>query len=138
MVENERHGISILAVEDDMATREFLGLIINKKFPDISVYFAENGIRGVELFKAHTPEVVITDIVMPGMDGVEMSSMIKKIKPGIKLIVVTGYNFTSYEEEFGRIGANAFLTKPIDIKKLCAAIERCLKELETGDRGCGQ
>src|ERR1044072_90292 len=80
-VKPERCGISILAVEDDKATREVLGMFINRKYPDILLYVAEDGISGIELFKAHFPEIVITDIVMPEMDGVGMSSKIKKIKP---------------------------------------------------------
>lgn len=122
----ERHGIAILTVEDDKATREFLGTIINRKYPGIQLYLAENGIKGVELFKAHTPDIVITDIVMPEMDGVQMSSVIKSIKPDTKLIVVTGYSSRSYQVEFDKIGADVFLLKPIDVKKLCDAIERCM------------
>ncbi|HXE97145.1 MAG TPA: response regulator [Dongiaceae bacterium] len=128
-MEPERHKISILAVEDDETVRRMLGIIINRKFPDNPLYFAENGNEGIELFKAHNPEIVITDIIMPEMDGVEMASTIKTIRSDIKLIVITGYNNAYYHEKFRNIGANAFLSKPIDIKKLFAAIEMCFAEI---------
>ena len=138
IVEPERRRISILAVEDDKATREFLEVIINRKFPDVQIYFAENGNRGIELFKACTPEIVITDIIMPEMDGDEMSSTIKTIKSDIKLIVVTGYDSSSYHEKFNKIGVNAFITKPIEMAKLCAAVARCVDEIKIKRQECEQ
>ncbi len=128
-MESERHAISLLVVEDDNTTREILGVIISHKFPDIPLYFAENGRRGVELFKAHTPEIVITDIQMPEMDGIEMAEEIKSIKSEIKLIVLTAYGTASYHEKFNCIGFNDFLTKPIEFIRLFAAIERCIAEI---------
>jgi YesN/AraC family two-component response regulator len=131
ILEPERQGISILAVEDDKTIRDLLGIIINRKFPDTPLYFAENGNRGIELFKAYTPGIVITDIIMPEMDGIEMASTIKTIKSDIKLIVITGYVDTNYHDKFSKLGADAFLTKPIDIKKLLAEIEKCIAEIKS-------
>jgi len=129
-VEPEQRRISILAVEDDKTIREMLGIIIDRKFPDNPLYFAENGNKGIELFKAYNPEIVITDIIMPEMDGVEMAGIIKTIKSDIKLIVITGYDNAYYHEKFSNIGASAFLTKPIDFKKLFTAIEMCIAEIK--------
>ena len=129
-MEHERHGISILAVEDDKTIRDLLRIMINRKFPDTPLYFAENGNRGIELFKAYTPEIVITDIIMPEMDGIEMANTIKTIKPDIKLIVITGYVSTNCHEKFSTIGANAYLTKPINMKELLAEIEKCIAEIK--------
>ena len=126
---DERRGISILAVEDDQTVLKMLGLMINRKFPDSPLYFAENGKIGIELFKAYTPEIVITDIIMPVMDGVEMASTIKTMESGTKLIVISGYDCENYHEKFSEIGANVFIAKPIDIKKLFAAIELCIAEI---------
>jgi ActR/RegA family two-component response regulator len=57
-----------------------------------------------------------------------MASAIKTINSDIKLIIVTGYCSTDYHDKFSEIGANAVLTKPLEIDKLCAAIERCIAE----------
>ena len=119
----------MLVVEDDKVTLDVLRLIISRKFPDVTIYAAENGRKGLELFMAHMPEIVITDISMPEMDGIEMGSAIKSIKADTKLIVVTAYGTASYEEKFHKIGFDDFLGKPIEFEKLFAAINRCLVSL---------
>ena len=120
---------SMLVVEDDKVTLDVLRLIISRKFPDVTIYAAENGRKGLELFMAHMPEIVITDISMPEMDGIEMGGAIKSIKADTKLIVVTAYGTASYEEKFDKIGFDDFLGKPIEFEKLFAAINRCLVSL---------
>lgn len=137
-MEPEQHRISILSVEDDKTMREMFRTIINRKFPDNPLYLGENGDQGIELFRAYNPQIVITDIIMPGMDGVEMASIIKKIEPKVKLIVITGYDNNYYHEKFSNIGADAFITKPIDIKKLFYAIEICIAEIRTQGNRCRQ
>jgi YesN/AraC family two-component response regulator len=122
-------AISILAVEDDKVTREVLNLMIPRKFPDVTIYTTENGRTAVELFKKHKPEIVITDIQMPEMDGIEMAGEIKAIEADTKFIVVTAYSNTSYYEKFNNIGFHDFLPKPIEFDKLFAAIEKCIAEI---------
>ena len=122
-------AISILAVEDDKVTREVLNLMIPRKFPDVTIYTTENGRTAVELFKKHKPEIVITDIQMPEMDGIEMAGEIKAIEADTKFIVVTAYSNTSYYEKFSNIGFHDFLPKPIEFDKLFAAIEKCIAEI---------
>jgi YesN/AraC family two-component response regulator len=122
-------AISILVVEDDKVTREVLDLMIPKKFPNVAVYTTENGSTAVELFKKHRPGIVITDIQMPEMDGIEMAGEIKSINADTKFIVVTAYSNTSYYYKFNDIGFHDFLPKPIEFDKLFAAIERCIAEI---------
>ena len=130
-MDQERHDIAILMVEDDEAIRKMLGIFINRKFPDMPIHFAENGKRGIELFEAYAPAIVITDLVMPEMDGAEMASTIKTMKSDVKLIVVTGYGSMKAIEIFRSIGTNAFLTKPLEIKALISALEQCIAEIES-------
>jgi YesN/AraC family two-component response regulator len=106
-----------------------LDALIRRKFPGMPLYLAENGRIGVELFEAHAPEIVITDIIMPEMDGVEMAIAISSLKPDTKFIVVSGYNTPGYLEQFSKIGSKFFLKKPIIFKELFAAIEDCIAEL---------
>jgi len=119
---------SILFVEDDNVVCLTIGRILAREFPDSTVYTAENGLIGLELFKEHTPEIVITDINMSVMDGIEMARKIKLIKTDTKFIVITGYSDNNYLEKYSEIGFEDYIVKPLDIEKLFAAIEKCRAE----------
>jgi len=122
-------AVSILVVDDDGVTREVIGLMLSRKFPENTFYFADGGKKGVELFKKHAPAIVITDFQMPEMDGFEMAGAIKAIKAATMFIVLTAYGSTNYHEKFGKIGCHDFLSKPIEFDKLYAAIEKCIAEI---------
>lgn len=124
-----QHQISILIVEDEKVIREVMDVMISRRFPDAAMYVAENGRVGVELFKKHTPEIVITDIQMPVMDGITMAVEIKSIHSGTKFIVLTAFSNTGYYEKFNEIGFHDFLPKPIEFDRLFVAIEACIVEI---------
>jgi YesN/AraC family two-component response regulator len=130
-----QNSISMLIVEDEKVILEVMGVMISRRFPDIAIYFAENGKVGVELFKTHAPEIVITDIKLPVMDGIEMAGKIKSMKSSTKFIVLTAFSNTSYYEKFNAIGFHDFLPKPIEFDKLFAAIETCIAEIALNKPG---
>ena len=117
--------ISLLVAEDDKIVRHLLDLIIPKLFPDAVVYLAENGRAGLELFDRHRPRIVLTDINMPVMDGVQMAREIRALKPDTKIIVLTAYHGSEYREQFDEIGIESYLAKPIVFENLFTAIENC-------------
>lgn len=116
---------SILFVEDDTIVCHSVGRILAKQFPEATVYTAENGLAGLGIFKEHTPEIVVTDINMPVMNGIEMAGAIRALQPGTKFIVITGYSDKDYLERFSEIGFVDYIVKPVDFGKLFAAIEKC-------------
>ena len=122
-------AVSILIVEDDPVTREVLRLMLAKRFPEMTFHFATGGREGVETFGVHAPKIVITDIQMPEMDGIEMAGAIRAMRPETKFIVLTAYGTERYRRDFGVIGVHDCLAKPIEFPKLFAAIEECLAEL---------
>lgn len=122
---NTRSHLSLLFVEDDNLVCMSIGRILARQFPDATVHTAENGLIGLELFKVHTPQIVITDINMPVMDGIEMAGKIKSLHADTKIIVITGYSESSYLDRFNEIGFDDYLIKPVDFAKLFAAIEKC-------------
>ncbi len=116
---------AVLYVEDDDETRavmaEFLGMKINK------VYAASNGQEGIDYYKKYHPEIIITDIKMPVMNGLDMIKKIKAINPEVAFIIVTAYNEGQFLLDTIELGVNHFLLKPIDENKLIKAIESCMK-----------
>jgi len=121
----QSQSISLLIVEDDVNSRDVIARLVGLKYPDYTIYTADNGKRGLEIFKEHTPGMVITDINMPEMDGIEMAREIKSLNTNATYIVMTAYSDKNYLEKFTEIGFCAYLMKPIDFKELFAMIDKC-------------
>jgi two-component system, sensor histidine kinase and response regulator len=118
-------SLSLLIVEDDKMARDLIVRMVAMKFPDCSIYTAENGVNGLKLFKEHNPDIVITDVSMPVMDGIEMAREIRSINSNATYIVLTAFNDKDILAKLTDIGVCAFLPKPIVFKELFAAIEKC-------------
>lgn len=123
-IQPKKGTISILVAEDDKIVRTLLKVIIPRKFPDATIYLAEDGRMGVELFKEHAPPIVITDINMPVMDGIEMAGEIRSMSAAARIIVVTAYEDSDFYEKFDQIGIDDYIIKPIVLEKLFTAIEK--------------
>lgn len=124
-------SISILLVEDEEAILKLLVTILAKKFPAIALYTAGNGREGLELFTTHMPDIVITDIKMPEMGGVQMADRIRNIKPDTKFIVLSGDQgkFSSQDSVENEFEFELNIVKPVKLELLFAAIEKCLGEI---------
>lgn len=124
-------SLSLLIVEDCKITLKCYCNILSMVCPEVTVYAASNGATGLELFKEHMPDIVITDLNMPEMDGRQMAGNIRAIKPETKLIVITGdiemveqKNLAEKESTFDHI-----IEKPIDFQSFFAAIKQCNDEI---------
>jgi diguanylate cyclase (GGDEF)-like protein len=126
-------NITILYAEDEAALRE-ITLNILKGFTK-KQFVAENGAQGLELFKENESEIdlIITDVNMPIMNGLEMIREIKKINPNIPIIVATAFSNTEYLLEAIDIGVDKYVLKPIDMKKLLQLMSQSLLYHELKD-----
>lgn len=118
----EKAYLSILCVEDDPGVRNLLSDTIKKRFPNFTVHLAENGVKGLDKFKEHAPQLTITDLCMPMMDGLRMAKEIRKLEPDAPILVMTAYVDTSYLLEAIRLGISDYLLKPVAPDLLCKAI----------------
>ena len=116
--------LSIMYVEDDPVTRALVAQTLPKKFPEYLIRTAENGKLGLQLYKEYQPEIVITDVNMPIMNGILMAAEIKAINPDVVIIAVTAYSETNYLLNAIEIGISHYVLKPIDYRKLFEAIEK--------------
>lgn len=120
-----KQEVKILYVEDETATRlQVLRILQQNGYRCIP---AENGQQGIELFKTDKPDIVLSDIMMPEMNGLDMAKKIREISPDIPLIIMTCYDDSDYMKEAIEIGINQFVIKPVDISKLLAAVAKCVK-----------
>ena len=87
-------NITVLYVEDDKNTREELEFFLNNRVDKLFV--GTNGEEGVELFKKYQPDLIISDIQMPVLNGIDMVKKIKEINPNIPVILITAFNDSDY------------------------------------------
>ena len=107
--------LKLLIVEDERWEREGLNDFLDWQAYGIEVCgLACDGVEGIEQAKRLLPEIIITDIKMPGMDGIKMSGKIREFIPGVKIIILTGYDDFKLARDAINISANAYILKPID------------------------
>lgn len=112
----ELKTLSVLYVEDDVLGKKELAKFLKKVVG--TIYTAANGEAGVELFKEHRPDMVITDVRMPLMDGLEMAKAIKKIDPKVPVMVTSAFSDAELLLQAIDVGIDGYILKPIDIDVL--------------------
>lgn len=126
---NPAKSINILFVEDDLYARELIPLMISNKFPGVAISLADNGESGLKLCRAHEFDIVITDINMPDMDGIRMAEEIRGLKPGIKIIVMSGHSEKCYYDQLQDIGVTDYILKPVDTKLLFLTLGKFIDQV---------
>ncbi len=114
--------MKILIVEDDYPSREYLINLIGLEGFDFKA--AENGKEALEIYKYYDPDVIISDIQMPYMDGLELLSAIREDKSDTIFIITTAFGSEDYAIEALRRGANNYLKKPIRKNSLLSLLEK--------------
>lgn len=117
----DKLDITVLFVEDEELLRAIYQRILEKMVARL--YIAENGKSGLEAFNKYQPDMVITDIMMPVMDGLEMVQKIREIDRTVKLVILSAYGEAEYFMDAIKIGVNQFLLKPVETKKLTSLVE---------------
>jgi len=121
--------LSLMLVEDEMDTLQILSAILIAKYPDITLYSASNGKKGLELFTTHLPDIVITDINMPEICGNRLADKITEINTVTKLIAVTGKSSNPDSEEMS-FKFDHYIEKPVNLKELFTVIDQCIAEFK--------
>jgi len=117
---------TILVVEDDSRVGESLLLLLKKK--GYSVFLASNGKEGLQLFRHETPDLVITDVVMPKMGGLELLEAVKGLRPETEVIVISAQGTIEKAVQAMKTGAFDFIEKPINPRVFSLLVERALEK----------
>ena len=112
----------LLIIDDEEGIRKVLSVSLASDGYDVSV--AAGGEEGIEIFKKESPSIILTDIKMPGMDGVEALKQIKKLNPDAEVIMITGHGDMDSAIEALKLDASDFLNKPIKDEALSVALKR--------------
>jgi two-component system, NtrC family, response regulator HydG len=115
----------VLVVDDEPSARSALERLLREE--GFVVTTGEDGESALESYDEHAPEVVVTDLTMPGMDGMALLKRLRELEPSLPVIVVTALGEVSVAVAAMRAGADDFLTKPIDFEALLLSLDRALQ-----------
>ncbi len=116
----------ILIIEDEAAIRRVLTKILSEENDAYKVEEAEDGIQGFEKIKNNDYDLVLCDIKMPKMDGVEVLEAVKKIKPEIPMVMISGHGDMETAIQTMRLGAFDYISKPPDLNRLLNTVRNAL------------
>ena len=116
----------ILIIEDEAAIRRVLTKIISEESDTYKVEEAEDGLHGIEKIKDNDYDLVLCDIKMPKMDGVEVLERAKKIKPEIPFVMISGHGDLDTAVNTMRLGAFDYISKPPDLNRLLNTVRNAL------------
>jgi DNA-binding NarL/FixJ family response regulator len=118
--------IRVLIVEDQSIVRQGLKMIVEQDAEIKVLGEAENGLEALQFLETHSIDVILMDIRMPVMNGIEASHKIKERWPNTKILILTTFNEEDYALQALKEGVNGFLLKTSDGPKLISAIRSCL------------
>lgn len=122
-------GVALLYVEDEADARQMVARMLAMNYPNLVIYSAENGSAGLEVYSSKHPDIVMTDINMPVMDGIRMSREIKALNPEARIIAVTAHSDTSYLLSAIEIGVHHYVLKPLNYRELFSVIDKVLEQI---------
>jgi UDP-3-O-[3-hydroxymyristoyl] N-acetylglucosamine deacetylase len=118
---------TILVVDDDASIRKSLqGVLLDEGY---LVTEASNGLDALSLIETATPDAVLLDIWMPGLDGLETLEKIKKSYPDLPVIMISGHATIATAVKATRMGANDFIEKPVDLEAVLLVLEKAVKRI---------
>ncbi len=122
------NNFTILYVEDEETTQELIADIL--KISCKELFVASDGKEGLTLYKNKKPDIVLSDIAMPNMDGLEMSRAIKQINPEQPIALFTAFSQSSYLKQAAEIGVATYILKPLDEEQFFNSLNYMAMDLE--------
>jgi DNA-binding response OmpR family regulator len=114
---------TILYIEDDDITRENISSYLKRQCKNL--YVSIDGQDGLEKFKQHEPDIIITDIEMPNLNGLDMAKKIRKLSSNTQIIITTAYTSQEYLLQAVNLHLVQYIIKPISLPKLTQALNDC-------------
>ncbi len=121
-----RETRTILIVDDEERLRKGLARSLSGK--DRRTFTAASGEEALSVLKGRKVDLVITDLIMPGMDGMTLVGNIRSAVPGIEVIIITAYGSAESMKEAEEIGVASYLAKPFDLADLKSKVDECLSK----------
>ncbi len=117
----------VLLVDDEQEFVQTLSeRLISRQYGSYPVF---DGEQALDCLKTDTPDVMVLDLKMPGMEGIEVLEKVKEMRPAIEVIILTGHGSEDDRNSCMKLGAFAYLRKPVDIKELTSVIDEAYKKI---------
>jgi len=123
----------ILIIDDERPIRETLEMFLREKGYDVAT--SESGEAGLKLIRKNQPDIVILDIRLPGIDGIEVLRIIKQLSPRSMVIVITAYHDKEIYDQAESLGACGYIVKPIDVAEFEVTIDKAVRGQRNGHQG---
>lgn len=120
-------NLNVLYVEDDVSLREEVSIFLSDIFHNVDL--AENGQEGLEKLTQREYDIVITDILMPVMNGIEMIEKIKVLYPEQSILVTSAHNEIEYLVKLIRLGVDNFITKPLQSEQVFQVLHKIVEHI---------
>lgn len=118
---------SVLFVDDDALVRSLVQALLGPRLR--ALHLAASGQEGLFAFALHAPDLVVTDVSMPGMDGLELTRSLRGIRPDVPVLLVTAFEDPEFFRSSIALGVSDFLTKPLEPEVLQASVARAARTL---------
>lgn len=121
----------LLIVDDEPLVRRGITSLVD--FPALNigeVYEAANGQEALTIFREHSPELVLADINMPRMNGLELAEVIRGMNPDTRIAIITGYDYFDYAIKALKIGVEDYILKPVSRKDVTQVLRKLIEGLE--------
>ena len=121
--------IRAILVEDDNGFRQCLKKILSSRYPSIQLMEAGDGIEAMSKIDLMAPDLIFMDIQLPGINGLELTRMIKARNPSAIIVILSNHDLTEYREAAYRNGANYYVSKDSPVGDLFSLVERVSSEI---------
>jgi DNA-binding NarL/FixJ family response regulator len=122
--------LKILIVEDNRFNRDTLKELFRRHFPAMIVEEASSGGEATQKVESFAPDLILMDIRLPDVSGLELTRKIKITNPNTKVLILTGHHYPEYREAAERYGADGFLVKGGSSKEILAMVESLFPKAE--------
>lgn len=118
--------VTILVIDDEENVLSSVKKLISSRYPEYSLELVDDPFEGLKKIEQENYDLVITDLMMPGMDGLELIKKIRKTAPGLKIIMMTGYATMQTALLAMREGAKKYISKPFTRDELLTSVNTVL------------
>lgn len=112
----------ILIVDDEIYARDHLGRFLEKQ--GYNIFVASSGEEGIEIYKEKRPDIVLLDVLLPGIDGDHVFKYIREFDPDASVYFITARNNVITEEEAVKMGAKGYLSKPVLLEDILSILKK--------------